>query len=371
MVGNASDRLEERLTALPGIARLREAAAGARAYLVGGVVRDLLLGRPRGDLDVVVEGDAAAFAARLGGEARAHERFGTFAVRVDGLRVDVATARAETYPRPGALPEVRPASLREDLARRDFTINAMAIPLAGEPELVDPHGGREDLGAGLLRLLHANSIADDPTRALRAARYAARFGFALEPASEAQVRAADLATVSADRVEAELRKLAAEERARAGFELLAAWGLVELAPDGAALVDAVAKLSARDPWREVDHAEAVLASALGRGLAEAAELAAYRPPSPSAGRERAAGRSPVTLLLARAMGAAWLDDYMRSWRHVGLDIGGGDLLAAGIEEGPAIGRGLAAALRAKLDGEISGREEELRVALAAAREGRP
>ena len=135
-----------------GASRHRALARGCRraiaAYLVGGAVRDLLLGRDRADIDVAVEGEVAELARRLGGEVRAHERFATATVRVDGLEVDLAATRSETYARPGALPEVRPASLAADLARRDFTVNAMAVPLAGDPELIDPHGGLEDLRAG-------------------------------------------------------------------------------------------------------------------------------------------------------------------------------------------------------------------------------
>src|SRR5204862_5738281 len=127
-----------------------------------------------------VEGELTPLTERLGGETRAHERFATASVSVDGLEVDLAATRSETYPRPGALPEVRPASLDEDLARRDFTVNAMAVPLVGEPQLIDPHGGLGDLKRGELRVLHAGSFEDDPTRALRAARYAARYEFSLQ-----------------------------------------------------------------------------------------------------------------------------------------------------------------------------------------------
>src|SRR5262245_55674607 len=134
--------LEERLGALPGLDRLREAAAGLGAYLVGGSVRDLLLGRERADIDVTVEGDGVhELARRLGGAVRTNERFATATVLTDGHEIDLAASRAETYARPGALPEVTPAPLMEDLARRDFTVNAMAVPLAGAPELIDPHGG--------------------------------------------------------------------------------------------------------------------------------------------------------------------------------------------------------------------------------------
>src|SRR5918994_4949551 len=198
--------LAERLAALPGLQELREAAAGLPAYLVGGAVRDLLLGEARADLDVAVEGEIGSLTEALGGELVEHERFATASVRVGGLHVDIARARAETYPSPGALPEVRPAPIADDLARRDFTINAMAVPLAGEPDLIDPHGGLADLREGLMRVLHELSFIDDPTRALRAARYAARLGFGLEPGTRAQLAEADLETVSQDRGVGELGK---------------------------------------------------------------------------------------------------------------------------------------------------------------------
>jgi tRNA nucleotidyltransferase (CCA-adding enzyme) len=382
MVGNASERtpksperarieperIPERLSALPGLDRVREAAAGTPVYLVGGAVRDLIVGRERADLDLAVEGDAAALGQRLGGEVRTHRRFATATVRTDGIELDLATARSESYPEPGALPEVRPATLTEDLDRRDFTVNAMAVPLTGDPELIDPHGGLADLERGALRVLHDRSFVDDPTRALRAARYAARYGFELEPRTEELLRHADLGTVSDDRVEAELRKLAAEQRARRGFELLDEWGLVSLAAGASELIDAVAALTAAEPWSRVaDRGEAVLAAARGRRAPAARELADAEVTTPSEGVELARGHDGVTLALARALGAGWLDRYVEEWRHVRLDIDGEDLIKAGIPEGPAVGRGLAAALRAKLDGEASGADEELRVALDAAR----
>src|SRR6186713_772545 len=142
----------------PELEVVRE-AAGDPVYLVGGAVRDLLLGHPRADVDLVVEGDAAALAERLGGAAAEHERFGTVKVEVEGHEVDVATARTETYPEPGSLPAVAPADgVEADLGRRDFTINAMAIPLDGEVRLIDPHGGEGDLERGLLRVLHPRSF---------------------------------------------------------------------------------------------------------------------------------------------------------------------------------------------------------------------
>jgi tRNA nucleotidyltransferase (CCA-adding enzyme) len=374
-----ADLLAERLAAIPSLARVSDAAGGLPVYLVGGAVRDLLLGLERTDLDIVVEGDATELARGLGGEELAGGRFATARATVDGVVLDLASARTESYAHPGALPDVQPGEIQADLARRDFTLNAMAIPLHRDPVLIDPHGGEEDLRAGLLRVLHAGSLVDDPTRALRAARYAARFGFELAPETERLVRGTDLATVSSDRVEAELMRLAAEPNARAGFELLDAWGLVSLPEGGGEAIDAVAALLESEPWQGVaDRTLAVHAAATGRAPGAAAglrdlresarELAAASPQRPSEAVELARAHGGVELALARALGAEWADRYVAEWRHVRLEIGGDELRAAGIEQGPAIGRGLDRALRRKLDGEISGRDEELRTALAAARE---
>jgi tRNA nucleotidyltransferase (CCA-adding enzyme) len=357
--------------AYPELAVVADAAGDRAVYLVGGAVRDLLSGRERGDIDVVVVGDPADLAADLGAETLAqHERFGTIKVGLDGHEVDLATARTETYAHPGALPTVAPAdSIEADLARRDFTVNAMALPLADPGALVDPHGGSADLDAGLLRVLHPASFADDPTRAIRAARYAARFGFGLERGTEELLRATDLDTVSAERYDAELLRLAAEDTAPRGFELLGEWGLVELRSGGAELAAAVSQLMRTDPWQgEGSRAGAILAAALGPVSGED-ELVAASPASPSEGVELARRRGTVELVLARALGASWLDEYVGAWRSVTLEIDGDDLITAGVSAGPAVGRGLEAALRAKLDGETGGRDEELAVALRAARAG--
>lgn len=337
-------------------------------YVVGGAVRDLLLGRPGADVDLVVVGDAAALATRLGGGAVEHERFGTVKAEVEGHEVDIASARTETYPEPGALPVVAPAeSIEVDLGRRDFTINAMAIPLAGEPRLIDPHGGELDLERGLLRVLHPRSFEDDPTRAIRAARYAARFGFTLEPETDRLMRRADLATVSADRRRAELERLAAEPSSGVAFGLLAGWGLIDLRSGGLDLVAAVEEVLKAPDWAElVPREQALVAAALGPEGAEQV-LASMWPPKPAEGVEVAERRDPVELILARAMGADWLDQYLSAWRKIEMEIDGSDLLEAGVPEGPAIGRGLQAARRKRLEGEIVNRDHELAVALEAAR----
>jgi tRNA nucleotidyltransferase (CCA-adding enzyme) len=361
------DQLARALSdAHPELSSVRDAAREP-VYLVGGAVRDLLMGRPRTDVDLVVEGDAAALAERLGGVSAEHQRFGTVEAEVDGHEFDVASARTESYPQPGALPVVSQAqSIEQDLARRDFAVNAMAIPLQGETRLIDPHGGRADLEQGLLRVLHERSFVDDPTRAIRAARYASRFHFALEPGTEQLLRRTDLTTVSADRRRAELERLAAEERAYDGFELIGEWGLIDLRPNGLELMEAVGELLKSPDWAaEVPRERALVAAALGPPGAEEV-LASMWAPRPGEGVEMAERRDPVELILARAMGADWLDRYLTSWRKVELEIDGDDLIAAGVEQGPAVGRGLRAARHKKLEGEISGREEELATALAAA-----
>jgi tRNA nucleotidyltransferase (CCA-adding enzyme) len=306
-------------------------------------------------------------AAALGGASSEHDRFGTVKVDVEGHEVDIAGARTETYERPGALPTVTPAAnIEEDLARRDFTINAMAIPLQGEPRLIDPHGGSGDLDGERLRVLHERSFLDDPTRAIRAARYASRFGFRLEPKTDELLRETDLTTVSADRRRTELERLAAEPNACDGFELLAEWGVIDLRPGGIELMQSVDSLLQAPHWAEIAPRErALVAAALGPPGAEEV-LASMWVPKPGEGVELAERRDPVELILARAMGADWLEHYLTSWRQVRLEIDGDDLIAAGVEQGPAIGRGLRAARHRKLEGEVFGRDEELATALAAA-----
>src|SRR5882757_3430514 len=241
------------------------AATPDPVYLVGGAVRDLIMGRGRADIDLVVEGDPAALAAALGAEPLvSHSRFGTMKVDWNGEELDLAASRRESYARPGALPTVElGAPIRTDLARRDFTINAMAIPLADPADLLDPYDGQVDLRDGLLRVIHDQSFVDDPTRAIRAARYASRFGFGIEPHTRELLQASDLTTVTPERRAEELRRLAREERGVRGLELLAGWGLVEPRPGGEsfALARDVDRLLAAPDWvGEVDRADAILAA---------------------------------------------------------------------------------------------------------------
>jgi tRNA nucleotidyltransferase (CCA-adding enzyme) len=360
-------RLEEQIDSLPAIRQLGQIAERVPAYLVGGVVRDLLLGGEVADLDVAIEGDTEALNELPGISLERDALFLTGRLEQGDMKIDVAQTRAESYPAPGALPEVRPASIAEDLARRDFTVNAMAVSLSGEHELLDPHHGLDDLRAGLLRILHEGSFVDDPTRALRAARYAARFGFELERETERLLRQADLTTVSEDRIGKELSHIAGEDDPAAALRLIVDWGVLSsLDPQAPDRVAEVTRLATAPPWADwVDRQLAVML-AIVRPLPQIRELAAATPERPSEAVRLAATWDAAQLLVARALGAEWLDRYAADWRQVRLEITGEDLLAAGVPEGPAIGRGLEAALSGKLDGEISGREEELRIARAAA-----
>ncbi|CAN5157042.1 hypothetical protein BH24ACT23_BH24ACT23_01530 [soil metagenome] len=360
---NSERPLADSLNSLAGLAEVRSRLRNTRVWLVGGAVRDLLLGAARADLDIAVEGSAASVAAALGADVRAHERFGTASVGFRGVRVDVASTRRETYAAPGALPDVVPASLDQDLTRRDFTVNAMAIPLFGEPRLIDPYGGAGDLEARLLRVLHDQSFEDDPTRALRAARYAARLGFELEPRTAELLSGADLGSASADRVDAELRRLLREDRAVDAVALLAEWDLAGIDPGAVARVEATRVLLDDPVWAGLVPRSSALLDAVRTPDSPDPRPA---PATASAGAKLAAGTPALELLRERRAGAQWLDQWAREWRQVELEIDGADLIEAGVAEGPAIGRGLDAALAAKLDGETGGRHDELRIALAAA-----
>ncbi|HWH94410.1 MAG TPA: hypothetical protein VNT03_11170, partial [Baekduia sp.] len=235
------------LRALPCGARLLDVLARhPGAWVVGGAVRDALLGRVPGELDVVVEGDPEPVARALGTVVAFHERFGTYDVVADGgCLYDVVTARSEGYRAPGALPDVRPGGLQDDLLRRDFTVNALA--LSGDGELVAPPAALEDLRAGRLRVLHAASFRDDPTRLWRLVRYAVRLGFAPEPATDRlafeAVQRGALTTVSGDRLGAELRLALLEPDPLAALHAAQNLGLVEgLTLDPALVAAALALL---------------------------------------------------------------------------------------------------------------------------------
>lgn len=405
-VGDAE--LRERIRAVPGMDRLLPALEGLPpAYLVGGAVRDILRGDLSADIDIAVEVDAhataAALAERLRAVAVAHDRFDTATVRAEGLSVDVAQTRTERYGTPGSLPVVAPATLRDDLRRRDFAINAMAVALRGDElgRLHDPCGGSRDLDARVVRVLHAGSFLDDPTRILRAVRYEARLDFRMDRETEDLARDAvaigAMRTLSGARLRDALLLLLAEVDAPSALRRLHDLGVdraldpaLEFDPTLAAsaaigagevgadrVLTTLAALIARAPqalarWLDslgldrdgrarVDRA-ARDAPALAEGL-RAVELSA------SARYALLHDEPPEALALALALGAPPepILDYASRLRFVRLDITGDDLIAAGVEPGPVMGRALAQTLRAKLDGEVAGRDDELRYALQAAR----
>lgn len=404
------DALRERLRAVPGMDRLLPLLVDLPpVHLVGGAVRDLLRDEQVVDLDLAIEGDAVGAAQELAdllhGRSVRHERFGTATVTAaDGLSFDLAATRRETYPKPGALPKVQPAPLEEDLGRRDFAVNAIAVGLSGDDlgHLRDPLGGVDDLEQGMLRVLHDRSFVDDPTRILRAARYEARLGFALDSDSEKLAREAvaddAIGTVSTERVAHELLRLLGETEAgkavdrlgdlgadvalhpelHAEGELVAAAELGALETGADRVLAGLAALAVRSPSRLGDWIGTL---GLDAGRREAAARAARtapllagelaRPMRPSEIRALLRREPPEALALALALGAPaepvlrWVGDL----QHTRLDISGDDLIAAGVAPGPAVGAALEETLRRTLDGDVGGRDEQLELALRVAREG--
>jgi tRNA nucleotidyltransferase (CCA-adding enzyme) len=389
-----------------------------RAFLVGGIVRDLWRGATieRRDLDVVVEGDGPTVARRLaravGGSVIEHRRFLTASIETRAFgRIDVATSRSERYESPGALPRVMPASIGEDLRRRDFTVNAMAIELAsGEFGLIDPLGGRLDLARRRLRTLHPLSYVEDPTRIFRAARYAARLGLSPDRATARSqalaLRLAPYAALSGQRIAAEIEHTLGETRAadiltglgRSGaFRLLdpryrftatsrrrvkelagaLAWAYAHALDVDAVGLAALALVDDQPPV-VADAALArlgfsggplgILKRAHTTGPALAAELVRASAPSERARQLR--GRAPLELAWLWLLGG---DDLRAAlgW-FVTIDprlvsLGGDDVVALGVPRGPAVARVLAEVRDARLDGTLANRameEEHVRQWLA-------
>jgi len=345
-------------------------------------VRDLLLGRPWRVIDLVVEDDVEAAAARLGEVSSAYERFGTLEVRDGDCVYELVRARAESYARPGALPDVEPGTLEDDLRRRDVTINAIVLRLDGTLEHVD--GALDDLDAGILRVLHEGSFVDDPTRVWRIGRFAARLGFDVDAHTRVLAAEADPSTVSGDRLGAELRLALHEPDPPAALQAVGELNRRYL-PDGfdprPSALAAARELLPADGRRDLltlaactagMDARALLAwlddmgfAAADRDLVAAASrystgepLRAARTNAEIARAARGAPAEAVALA-----GGENARRWLRDLRSVRLEINGDDLLAAGIPEGPEIGARLQRALDRKLDGEIAGREQELAAAL--------
>ena len=405
-----ADRLSSDTRALlESIGRLA-AALGARAFLVGGMVRDLWRDAEMtsADLDVVVEGDGLAVARELaralGGSVREHRRFLTASVEAPRTgRIDVTTARSERYESRGALPRVMPAGIDQDLRRRDFTINAMAIELhSGAFGLLDPLGGRAALVRRRLRVLHPLSYVEDPTRVFRAARYATRFGFA-QDAATARARALALrlvpyAALSGQRLAAELERILAEARAELTLSRLGTDGAFRLLDPRYRFTASTAHLVAELPgalaWVRArglgvepvelgvlaitgDQPQAIATAALER-LAFAGEPLARLRHALAEGRALVARLRDANAPSARArvlreqapVVLAWLwlvgDGRTRAvldW-YLGLDralvaLSGDEVVALGVPRGPAVARVLAELRDGRLDGRITDRAMEI------------
>lgn len=373
------ERLGQEVASLP-LAAAIQAATTDPTYLVGGAVRDLLFGSEALDLDFAVDGPLDPVIAALGGDATVHERFETASIQLtDGVVVDLARTRREAYPHPGAMPETSPAPIETDLARRDFSVNAMAVPLASPDHLLDPFDGVSDLEMGCLRTLHPDSFRDDPTRALRGARYSARLGLDPTPETSRQLSDLDLSSVSEQRIGFEILLCAEEECGFGALSKAVDWGILETPGRRRDLLSRICRIAESDPWRSyLDSTSVSTTDVLSQSVTVSSkgepesfrrleELIDADPKSGSEIAELVSGEAPQILVAARAEGAIWLDRWCEELRSIGLEIKGDDLLAAGVEPGPLIGLGLAAALSARMDGLAGGSEAELAVALAASR----
>jgi len=388
------------------------AKLGQRVYLVGGVVRDLLLrdpslrSGPRFDLDLVVEGNAVKLAQQVAETSQAkllaHHRFGTAKLRYENFTLDLATARKETYARPGALPTVTPGTLKDDLIRRDFSINAMAISLAANDygELVDHHQGKNDLEHRLIRILHPGSFSDDATRILRGVRYEQRFGFELETQT-AQLLKRDipmLDTISGDRIRHELELIFKEKQPELVIRRLAELGVLqEISPslkgDGwiADKFDKARRLkkptqlpslyfclliySFSERGIEQFLARLNISAKLSRAMRDTLRLKTKLPlldkPSlkPSEIYYLLREYEPVAIQ-ANAIASESLmvhhslQLFLTKLRYIRTALNGEELKRLGIPAGPEMGRVLQILHKAKLDGEVRTRADEKKLALS-------
>jgi len=398
--------LPQQLLALVQDISAQAAKRGQRVYLIGGVVRDLLLGYPNFDLDLVVEGDAVKLAQRVAETSQAkllaHHRFGTAKLRYENFTLDLATARRETYARPGALPAVTPGTLKDDLIRRDFSINAMAISLAANNygELVDSHHGKSDLEHHLIRILHPGSFSDDATRILRAIRYEQRLGFELE-AQTAQLLKRDipmLDTISGDRIRHELELILKEKQPELVIKRLAALGVLprispSLKGDGwiaekfdkarrlkkptqlASLYFCLLVYSFSERRIEQLLARLNISAKLSRAMLDTLRLKTSLPLLDKPSRKP----SEIYYLLreyeplaiqANALASEsptvhhHLQLFLTKLRYVRTALDGEELKRLGISAGPKMGKVLQILHKAKLDGEVRTRTDEKKLALS-------
>jgi len=404
--------IADQLTALPRLRPVLDAVAavhdGERVYLVGGTVRDILLDEPGFDVDLAVEGDgvrfAEALAGRLGGRVRAHDAFGTAVVEHgDAERLDVVTARRERYDAPAALPVVEPGTIADDLARRDFTINAMAASLAADElgRVVDPFEGGADLAAGTIRVLHDGSFVDDPTRVFRAIRYGSRYGFELDghtlDLERSAIEGGLVGRLTGARLRDELVLLLDEPQAPTSIRRLAEFGADSAVHPRLTGGEEAAELfrrveALRDEYRLPIPSWRLGLAALALDLADEAPpwldglklrrqdsraIAAAVTAGPRLAEELNEAPTPAEVVAlvepypedAPLMALALADtpalrDYFERLRDVRLEVDGADLAGLGLDESPRVGEVLAELRRRKLNGELDGRDSEL----AAARE---
>jgi tRNA nucleotidyltransferase (CCA-adding enzyme) len=370
--------------------------------VVGGAVRDLLLGSAHIDLDLVVVGDATRFASavarQLGARATVHSRFGTATISTRDLDLDIVTARRETYARPGALPVVAPAaSIEEDLARRDFSINAMAISLADERagRLLDPFGGKKDLLERRVRVLHDRSFQDDPTRMLRAVRYAGRLNFRLERRTGFLLRrdAHYINFLSGTRLRKELERICGEAKADRVAAMLRNEGLLSaIEPSieiskrqldamrrahmarGIAVPSLVCIAILLSCKNKAETEERVARLSLTRRQADAVrglntllarEKKLARPSIQPSAIVSALERLPsesveaFSRMAERAAVRARVRRYLTSWCGVRPELRGSDIEGLGVPTGPAIGLTLRQLSAARLDGAVKTRHDEV------------
>lgn len=382
--------------------RQKALAESLPVYLVGGPVRDVLLEASINDLDFVLEGDAPSLASvlarELGWDLVVHDRFGTATVSHDDCHIDLVTARHEVYAAPGALPEVSPGTIYDDLARRDFSINTLALALSQPlPQPLDENHGMEDLGRGLIRTLHPLSFADDPTRILRAVRYEQRFGFALAVDCEARLGQAlasrYMDAVSGDRLRHELERILTESRP--GPALARAIDLGILKAIHPALIERNAIVSLDSRSIDCDRLDplsylAALAYSLSPGEAEevirrfnlpahwaeiirdTVEMKRLETQMSVATLRNSGicqlldGRAETAIAaVARIIGpglvAQRIDQYLSVLRQVNPILDGGSILAMGASEGPLVGHILRKLRAAKLDHLVESEEDELRL----------
>jgi hypothetical protein len=365
------------------------AKEGIATYLVGGCVRDEILGIGNKDIDITVEGNAKKFAEslskRLGVKIKKSSQFGTFNLFVSSFRVDIATARRETYPGPGKLPSVEHGSIVEDLSRRDFTINSMAIPV-GTKTLIDPFQGLNDIKKRLIRVLHGKSFVEDSTRIFRALRFAERLDFKIEQITaslmEEAIEQKTLLTISPARIRNELSLCFKETKKWNILERIAQLGILEqmgMVYPERGFLEEVEKFATRlkvkkeplyfmaltDGGRNrkiLTGRERRYLSAVETLLEKITLLKKTRRKGEIYTILRGFPPHPLAYIGVKEGVTDKISTYLEEIEPLKLEITGEDIKSLGVSEGRVIGEILLKVKREKLDGKLLTREEELEYA---------